>query len=74
MGLRRTTVERVTLPRKEHEVETRFGLVAGKVATLPNGTERFSPEYEACRQLASKHGVPLADVMSAARTAARGNS
>jgi uncharacterized protein (DUF111 family) len=69
LGLRRSTVSRLTLPRRSVTVETPFGQVAGIVATLPDGASRFSPEYEACAEAARRQGATLADVDSAARTA-----
>jgi uncharacterized protein (TIGR00299 family) protein len=66
LGVRRTMVQRTVLARKPHEVSTAWGAVAGKIAYLPNGAARFTPEYEACRSIAAASGVSLADVMSAA--------
>jgi hypothetical protein len=69
LGVRRTVVARRVLSRQPHEVTTSWGLVAGKLARLPDGSDRFAPEYEACRQIASKHQVSLAEVFSAAQQA-----
>jgi uncharacterized protein (TIGR00299 family) protein len=71
LGVRRATVMRTVLPREPHSVATRWGPVAGKVAYLPNGSQRFTPEYEACRQLAERHQVSLAQVIAAAQEAFR---
>lgn len=69
--MRRSVVQRTTLVRRPHEVETPWGPVTGKIAYLPDGTARFAPEYEACHKLAARQGVSLADVMEAARAAYR---
>lgn len=69
LGVRRSSVMRTVLARRVHEVTTRWGNVAGKIAFLPDGTERFTPEYETCRQIAEENGVPLADVMAEATRA-----
>jgi len=69
LGLRRSTVERITLPRSTRSVSTDWGNIDGIVAELPDGSQRFSPEYDSCRQIADKHQVPLADVYAAARQA-----
>lgn len=66
LGVRRQTVERRTLPRRPIEVETPLGTLRGVVATLPDGTERFTPEYETCRQAAAKSGTPLSTVYQTA--------
>lgn len=67
LGLRRSTVERMLLPRRTVTVETPHGPVAGVLATLPDGSERFSPEYDACAQIALERSLPLESVQSAAR-------
>ncbi len=69
LGLRRSTVTRQTLPRRSVAVATPYGEIAGVVAMLPTGAERFSPEYEACAAAARQQGAPLADVELAARQA-----
>ena len=48
---------------------TQWGDVAGKVATLPDGSLSFSPEFEACRVIAEQHEVALRDIYDAARAA-----
>jgi hypothetical protein len=69
LGLRRSLVDRVLLPRRSIRVATLWGEAAGVVADLPGGGERFSPEYDSCRQIADNHKVSLAEVESAARQA-----
>jgi pyridinium-3,5-bisthiocarboxylic acid mononucleotide nickel chelatase len=69
LGLRRSTIERMTLPRRSVTVGTPYGEVAGIVATLPSGGERFSAEYAACAELAARRGVSLDEVQLAARQA-----
>jgi uncharacterized protein (TIGR00299 family) protein len=67
LGLRSSTLQRQTLPRRTVQVSTDWGKVAGIVASLPDGSERFSPEYDSCREIADKHKVPLAAVYAAVR-------
>ncbi len=66
LGVRRMTVSRRKLARKTHEVNTPWGPIKGVVATLPNGEDRFSPEYESCRAAAMKSSVALRNVYEAA--------
>ena len=66
LGVREYTVNRWCVPRRQVVVETRWGPVRLKVARLPDGTERAKPEFEDCRTLAEKHGIPLADICRAA--------
>jgi pyridinium-3,5-bisthiocarboxylic acid mononucleotide nickel chelatase len=69
LGVRRSTIERMTLPRRSVTVETTYGPIAGIVATLPDGSERFSPEYDACAKIAAERSLPLETVQNAARQA-----
>ncbi len=69
LGLRRSTVQRQTLPRRQTKTSTAWGEIAGIAATLPDGSERFSPEYDSCREIADKEKVSLEAVYTAARQA-----
>ena len=69
LGLRRSTVQRQTLPRRTVQVSTDWGEIAGIVATLPDGSERFSPEFAACREIADNKQIALATVYAAAQQA-----
>jgi uncharacterized protein (TIGR00299 family) protein len=69
LGIRRTNVMRTVLARRPHEVATAFGPVAGKISFLPDGSRRFTPEYEVCRRIAIDAASSLSDVMSAAEAA-----
>jgi hypothetical protein len=51
------------------QVETEFGTVRVKVASLEDRRVNFVPEYEDCRRLAAEKGVPLKDVIAAANRA-----
>ncbi|MGL4399335.1 MAG: nickel insertion protein, partial [Luteolibacter sp.] len=59
LGIRRTDMRRDALRREIHTLETRFGPIRVKVAELPSGALRASPEYEDCHQAALIHKVPL---------------
>ena len=69
LGVRRWPVDRHVLRRRSHTVETPWGSVEGKIGWLTKDTPRFAPEYESCRQIASRHGVPLREVYEAAQKA-----
>jgi uncharacterized protein (DUF111 family) len=71
LGLRHTALERWILPRRKVEVNTPYGEVAGIVAELPGGGERFSPEYDSCVRAAEQHNVALVDVQNAANAVFR---
>jgi uncharacterized protein (TIGR00299 family) protein len=69
LGVRVHSEERVELARRRETLPTRYGEVAVKVARRPGGAETMSPEYESCRAIAAKSGVPLVEVYEAARKA-----
>lgn len=71
LGIRRIECERTVLARERATVQTPFGPVTVKRATLPDGTKRVKPEYEDCAALARTCGVPLHEVVEAAILSAR---
>ena len=70
LGIRVQTMERVCLGRETVVVDTAFGRVRIKVATLGDEVVNVSPEYEDCRRLASEKGKPVKEVYAAAEAAA----
>ncbi len=71
LGVRRTTVLRTVLARETITVETAYGPIAGKVSALPDGAQRFTPEYEACHAIAQDRGIALQEVIAVASAAWR---
>jgi uncharacterized protein (TIGR00299 family) protein len=69
LGVRRTVVLRTVLRREERIIETPYGPVKGKIAFLPDGSQRFTPEYESARTIADQHTVPLSQVIATAQAA-----
>ena len=67
LGIRRWPASRHKLERSPCAVETPWGEVAGKLALMADGSRSFSPEFEACRTLATQHGVALKQVYEVAR-------
>ncbi|MGH7394176.1 MAG: LarC family nickel insertion protein, partial [Candidatus Methylomirabilales bacterium] len=70
-GLRVSRRERLKLTREIRTVRTPYGPVAVKVGRLGERTVQVSPEFEDCRRIAATAGVPIRDVLDAAREAAR---
>ncbi|MGL4941985.1 MAG: nickel pincer cofactor biosynthesis protein LarC [Thermoguttaceae bacterium] len=68
LGVRRFPVARTELARRGETLETPWGTLKVKIATLPDGSERVAAEYESARELAIQHGVALGDVLSFARS------
>ncbi len=69
LGVRRWPVDRRVLDRQPHGVRTSFGPIEGKLKWLDDGTPRFAPEFESCRQAAAQHKTPLQEVYEAAQKA-----
>jgi pyridinium-3,5-bisthiocarboxylic acid mononucleotide nickel chelatase len=69
LGVRRSSVDRHILARKSHAVDTVWGPIEGKIGWLRGDVPRFTPEFDACRRIALKHNLPLADVYKAAQKA-----
>jgi uncharacterized protein (TIGR00299 family) protein len=61
LGVRLLEMERVTVNRWLETIETPYGPLQVKVAEI-GGRRRLLPEYEACREMAVKHGLPLLEV------------
>ncbi|MFP3867513.1 MAG: nickel pincer cofactor biosynthesis protein LarC [Desulfobacteraceae bacterium] len=61
LGVRVMEVERVVAQRWTDTIETPYGPLPVKVTEI-GGQRRILPEYEACRQLAQKHHLPLIEV------------
>ena len=62
LGVRRSDVQRDSLPRRSEAVATKFGKIRVKIATLPNGHARVTPEFEDCRKAAESSGTPLREI------------
>ena len=69
LGIRKWTVQRHILQRQQHTVETTWGPLLGKLATLPSGDQRFSPEYESACEISVREDISLQRVFAAAATA-----
>lgn len=69
LGVRYYPVDRLERPRHMVRVETQYGPLDLKVASGDGLDEHAAPEYEACRQAAELHGVPIRRVYAAALAA-----
>jgi len=65
LGIRRNHIERVSLPREIVKVPTKYGEIEVKVATLPNGSVKKTPEYESVKKAAEKTGATFEEVYKA---------
>jgi len=69
LGVRRHAADRRKLRREVVTVETPLGQVRVKLGRLNGELVQAAPEYESCRDVAAKAGVPLKDVYAAAQKA-----
>src|SRR5438874_1727234 len=69
LGVRVREENRFVLPRKFVEVETSWGAVRMKIASLAGEVTHYAPEFEDCRRLAEQHQIPLKQVMQEATRA-----
>ncbi|MCK4548768.1 MAG: nickel pincer cofactor biosynthesis protein LarC, partial [Candidatus Krumholzibacteria bacterium] len=69
IGVRIGYEERIELKRSTAHVDTPFGRVAVKRASIPGGGVKTAPEYESCRKAAKKYGVTVREVFEAATAA-----
>jgi len=63
IGLRFYNAGRKVLQREIRSVETKYGVVRVKESRLGDEIVKVSPEYEDCKKIAKKFGVPLLEVM-----------
>ena len=66
LGVRRREENRRTLARRWENVETQWGAVRIKIASMNGTVTNYAPEYEDCRRIATEHHVPLKTVMGGA--------
>jgi uncharacterized protein (TIGR00299 family) protein len=69
LGVRRHAADRRKLRREVVTVETPLGQVQVKLGRLNGELVQAAPEYESCRAVAAKAGVPLKAVYAAAQKA-----
>ena len=71
LGVRVCREDRLELDRHTETIRTEIGDAKVKVATLPGGGEKMSPEYESCKALAEASGQPIVDVFETVQRAWR---
>jgi uncharacterized protein (TIGR00299 family) protein len=70
-GIRRHTCSRWTLRREIREIESPWGPIRVKIGDLGGEQLRVTPEYESCREIADRFGVPLLEVLREAEQSIR---
>ncbi len=66
LGVRRREERRQTLARRWETVQTSWGKVRIKIASMNGSVSNYAPEYEDCRALAEANHVPLKMVIEEA--------
>lgn len=70
IGLRCYAVQRAVAERREETVSTPWGSVRVKISSINGAVCSVTPEVADCRKLAEASGVPLKEILQAARSAA----
>ncbi|MEG0025363.1 MAG: nickel pincer cofactor biosynthesis protein LarC [Akkermansia sp.] len=68
LGLRTSNVTKLTLPREEKTISSPWGSIRLKFATLEDGTIRSKPEFDDCRLIAEREGIPLSVIMNSIKS------
>lgn len=71
IGVRVSEWDRLVLERTKKRLKTPLGSVSVKLIRSPEGDVDCSPEYDDCKRLARKHGLPLREVVERVRAQAR---
>lgn len=71
LGVRRTVTTRYCMDRETVKVDTGYGEVRVKVSSRGD-IKKYAPEYEDCREIANKCGIPLANVYDIVKGQAKG--
>lgn len=71
IGVRYYETNRVVMDRESKYVRTKYGKVKVKYSRFGNSISKNTPEYEYCREIAGKKGIPLIKVIDEARKACR---
>jgi len=71
LGVRIHRLERKKLEREIISVNTRFGDIKVKIGRIKGKIKNISPEYESCKEIAVKQGIPLKEVYHEARNSAQ---
>ena len=62
LGIRFRYSQRKVLPRDTEEIESPWGKILAKKVLQEDGSVFFLPEYEACRKIAEKNGLPIKEI------------
>lgn len=71
IGVRYHETSRIKLERRIERVETGHGKVRVKISCTGKRAMTVTPEYEDCKELALKKGIPLSEIIEAAKVSAR---
>ena len=71
IGIRRYPVQRTAAERREEMVKTPWGFVRIKISSINSIVCSVTPEVDDCRKIAEANGIPLKEVLAAARNQSR---
>lgn len=62
LGIRYRYSQRKILKREQVNIESPWGKLDAKKITRPDGSFVIQPEYESCKKIAQKQGIPIKDI------------
>ena len=62
LGVRFRYSQRKVLQRSIDEIDSPWGKILAKKVSRPDGSFFFQPEYEACKKIAEKNGLPIKEI------------
>lgn len=62
LGVRFRYSQRKVLERSVAEIDSPWGMVLTKKVLRPDGSVFVQPEYEACKKIAEKNGIPIREI------------
>lgn len=70
-GIRSYPVQRIMLEREYQKIKTPFGNVTVKIGKREGKIYTISPEYEKCKEISKKKGIPIKKVYEEIQSASR---
>jgi uncharacterized protein (TIGR00299 family) protein len=68
IGIRHCPVQRTAAERREETVHTAWGPVRVKISSIRGVVCSATPEFDDCRAIAEKNGIPLKEVLKSAQS------
>jgi uncharacterized protein (TIGR00299 family) protein len=71
IGARYYKTSRIAMDRKFQDIQTKHGIVKFKISNYKNSNLKYTPEYDDCKKIAKKTGIPLLEIIEEAQRKAK---